>query len=59
MGMCGTMISDVYSADDQPAARSQLAASQAPSSFFGRLNREAGIQEVFFERMNKNLAGIW
>ena len=53
MGMCGTMISDVYSADDQPAARSQLAASQAASSFFGPLNREAGNQEVFFE-MNKN-----
>eukprot|EP00438_Fugacium_kawagutii_P035585 Skav224925 [mRNA] locus=scaffold2105:37197:41115:+ [translate_table: standard] len=29
MGMCGTMISDVYTADDQPAARSQLAAAQA------------------------------
>lgn len=29
MGMCGTMISDVYKADEQPGARSQLVAAQA------------------------------
>lgn len=27
--MCGTMISDVYKADEQPGARSQLVAAQA------------------------------
>ena len=29
MGMCGTMISDVHKADEQPGARSQLVAAQA------------------------------
>eukprot|EP00434_Breviolum_minutum_P021615 symbB.v1.2.019078.t1/scaffold1542.1/size112718/13 len=52
MGMCGTMISDVYSADDQPAARSQLAASQAFGSIIGNYlsgwwNGKAGPESTY------------
>jgi len=35
LGMCGTMITDVFTVDQQPAARAQLAASQALGGILG------------------------
>ena len=37
MGMCGTMITDVFTVDAQPAARAQLAGSQAMRQHEARL----------------------
>lgn len=52
MGMCGTMISDVYKADEQPGARSQLVAAQAFGSILGNYlsgwwNARAGPESTY------------
>ncbi|CAK9048756.1 unnamed protein product [Durusdinium trenchii] len=52
MGMCGTMIGDVFPADAQPAARAQLSAAQALGSIIGNYlsgwwNARAGPQSTY------------